>query len=75
MEQDRLYVSVYNKTDDFNFYVVSLMYPHNNIPIDVRYNVFYSQILRFGHIFTELNKFTNHLQNIFLFLIKRGYDR
>jgi hypothetical protein len=75
IEQDGLHISVYNKTDDFNFNVVSLTYPHSNIPLDVGYNVFYSQILRFGHIFTELNKFTNHLHKIFLILIRRGYDR
>jgi hypothetical protein len=75
IEQDGLHISEYNKTDDFNFNVVSLTYPHSNIPLDVGYNVFYSLILRFGHIFTELNKFTNHLHKIFLILIKRGYDR
>jgi hypothetical protein len=48
--------------------------------VDVRYKVFYSQVLRFGQwthidILTELDKFTNHQHKIFLSLMNRGYDR
>ena len=50
-------VSVYNKTDDFDFNVISLSFPHSNIPLDVGYNVFYSQILRYGNICSRVEDF------------------
>ena len=42
---DGLSVLVYNKKDNFNFHVVSLAFPHGNIPMEIGYNVFFSQIL------------------------------
>ena len=36
---DGLSVSIYNKTDDFNFHVVSLTFPHGNISMEIGYNV------------------------------------
>ena len=70
-----LAISVYNKTDDFNFHVVSLTFPHSNIPLEVGYNVFFSQILRYGNICTSLDIFNSHLHKIYTILIDRGYDR
>ena len=35
-------LSVYNKTDGFDFPLVSLTFSQSNIPMIVRYNVFYS---------------------------------
>ena len=70
-----LNISVYNKTDDFNFDVVSLTFPHSNIPLEVGYNVFFSQILRYGNVCTSLDIFTFHLHKIFEILVNRGYNR
>ena len=75
ISDEGLAISVYNKTDDFNFHVVSLTFPHSNIPLEVGYNVFFSQILRYGHICTNLNSFTSHVHKIFIILINRGYER
>ena len=70
-----LEISVYNKTDDFNFHVVSLTFPHSNIPTEVGYNVFSSQVLRYGNVCTRLDIFTSHLHKIFKILVDRGYIR
>ena len=75
IKPDGISVSVYNKTDDFNFNVVSLTFPHSNIPIEVGYNVFYGQILRYGNICTDLDTFTFHLNKIFQIMVSRNYDR
>ena len=53
-------ISIYNKTDDFDFNVVSLTFPQSNIPIDVGYNVFYSQVLRYGNACSNLDYFLSH---------------
>ena len=66
-------LSVYNKTDDFNFEVVTLTFPHSNIPIEIGYNVFYSQVLRYANICTNLEVFISHLSKTFNILISRGY--
>jgi len=70
-----LEISVYNKTDDFNFHVVSLTFPHGNIPLEIGYNVFFSQILRYGIICTSLDLLTPHIHRIFTILVNRGYNR
>ena len=66
-------ISIYDKTDDFNFNVVSLTFPQSNIPIDVGYNVFYSQVLRYGKASSNLNNFLIPLRETFRLLINRGY--
>ena len=38
---------MYNKVDDFNFEVVSFTFLHSNIPINIGYNLFYSQLIRY----------------------------
>ena len=75
IDKNGVSINVYNKTDDFNFHVISLTYPHSNIPLEVGYNVFYSQILRFGNICTSLEDFTYHLKKIFKILSDRGYHQ
>ena len=55
---------------------MSLTFPHSNIPLEVGYNVFFSQILRYGNICTSLDVFNSHLHKILnTILIDRGYDR
>ena len=66
-------ISVYNKTDDFDFNVVSLTFPHSNIPLDVGYNIFFSQILRYGNISSNLENFLKPLRKTFQILLSRGY--
>ena len=66
-------ISVYNKTDDFGFEVVTLTFPHSNIPMEIGYNVFYSQVLRYANICSNLEIFISHLSKTFNILISRGY--
>ena len=66
---------VYNKTDDFNFEVVTLTFPHSNIPLEVGYNIFYSQVLRFANICNNLDTFMIHLSKMFSILVSRGYSK
>ena len=74
IQPSKVIVSIYNKTNDFNFLVVSLTFPQSNIPLEVGHNVFYSQILRYANICTELETFLFNLQKVFQKLIERGYS-
>ena len=75
IEATGISLSVYNKTDDFNFEVVTLTFPHSNIPLEVGYNMFYSQVLRFANICNDLDTFMLHLSKMFIILVSRGYSK
>ena len=49
IKPNNISVSLYSKTYDFDFPVISLTFPQNNISLNGGFNVFYSQILRFGY--------------------------
>jgi len=68
-------IKLYNKTDDFNFKVVSLTFLHSNIPEEVGYNVFYSQVLRLGQVSSNIIHFKNSLKILLKTLTDRGYKR
>ena len=53
---------------------VSLTFPQSNIPIDVGYNVFYSQVLRYGNACSSLDNFLIPLRKTFRLLLNRGYN-
>ena len=57
VSQGELVIKVYNKTDDFNFDVVSFTFSQSNTPIEVRYNTFFSRIIRYGNICTHFVDF------------------
>jgi hypothetical protein len=75
IKENSLDITIYNKTDDFNFDVVSLTFPHSNIPEEVGYNVFYSQVLRYGTICSKYTEFQFYVTKILKVLTRRGYDR
>ena len=73
--ENGLDVKLFNKTEDFNFKVISLTFLHSNIPEEVGYNVFYSQVLRIGHISSNISHFKNSLNVIMSTLTGRGYKK
>ena len=57
----------YNKTKDFcffNFDVVSFTFPHSNIPNELGYSIFYTQVLRYGHISPSIDIFILSLKEL-----------
>lgn len=66
--------SLYNKTDDFDFPVVSYTFPESNIPKQLGYNVFYGQVLRYSAIFSVRQEFVSKTAKLFRILNNRGYS-
>ena len=66
--------SVYCKTDDFPFDVISLPFLNSNIPRSTCYGVFYSQILRYQRLCTKLIDFENRAKMLAKTLLERGYS-
>ena len=65
---------MYNKIDDFNFEVVNFTFPHSNISIDIGYNLFYSQLIRYYKICSEVQDFIHSSRNLYRELSLRGYS-
>ena len=66
---------VYNKTDSFPFEVISLPFLESNISERICYKVFYSQVLRYQRLCSDLFDFNNRVKILGDILIKRGYKR
>ena len=65
---------MYNKVDDFNFEVVSFTFPHSNISINIGYNLFYSQLIRYYKICSEVQDFIHSNRKLYRELSLRGYS-
>ena len=70
-----LKISLYNKTKEFNFDVVSFTFPHSNIPNELRYSIFDTQVLRYGHISSSIDIFILSLKELYSTMISRRYYR
>ena len=66
---------VYNKTDSFPFEVISLPFLESNISERICYKVFYSQVLRYQRLCSELFDFNSRVRILGEFLIKRSCKR
>ena len=65
---------VYNKTDSFPFEVISLPFLESNISDKICYKVFYSQVLRYQRLCSNLGDFVDRTKMLADVLLKRGYS-
>ena len=70
---DGVTTNVFNKTEQFDFPVVSFTYPTSNIPMQLGYNVFYGQILRYSRICSKRDLFLDKTKQLFSILLNRAY--
>ncbi len=68
-------ISVYNKTDDFNFDVQRYVHNDSNVSPTLGYNVYVAQIIRFGRICTSFPDFIYMCQNLTHTFINHGYSK
>ena len=66
--------SVYCKTDDFPFDVISLPFLEGNLSNRICYLVFFGQILRFCRLSTRLEDFIIRVKKLGTILLNRGYQ-
>ena len=74
IEDNKISSSVFNKTDSFGFPVVNFTFPESNIPMQLGYDVFYGQILRYSKIFSDVHAFIVKSSSLFHTLEERGYQ-
>ena len=65
---------IYNKTDSFPFEVISLPFLASNIGNKICYKVFYSQVLRYQRLCSNLADFVERTRMLADVLLKRGYN-
>ena len=65
--------TIYCKQNDFNFSVIRYTFPSGNMPLEVGYNVFYGQVLRYAELCSEREDFMCLVQKLFKTLNERGY--
>ena len=78
ISHEGLKISLCNKTKEFNFDVVSFTFPHSNIPNELGYSIFYTQVLRYGHILSSTDIFILSLKELYYSIsamISKGYYR
>ncbi len=68
-------ISVYNKTDDFNFEVQRYVYIDSNVSPSLGYNVFVAQVIRFGRICTSFPEFLSKCHELSLTFVSHGYSK
>lgn len=70
---DEVITSLYNKVDDFDFTVVTFTFPDSNIPIQLGYNVFFGQVLRYAKIYSRRQDFIKKAAELLQIFTVRGY--
>lgn len=66
-------VVLYDKRTDYNFKVISYPYLDGNIPNNLSYGVFISQLVRFAKINTTFNGFYKNVSDLVLKLSGQGF--
>ena len=71
----RLQVKLYDKRDDFNFYIVNFPFSSSNIPQSPAYGVFVSQLIRYARASSLYDDFITRSQLLTFKLLKEGFTR
>ena len=72
---NRLNLSVYNKTDDFPFTVIKYGHPESNVHSSTGYNTFYGEIMRFARISTHCESFSDRCKLLVHDFLNLGYEK
>ena len=68
-------IKVYNKTDDYDFRVITFPYLESNILTSICYSVFFGEIMRYLRISTRLSDFEVRSRKLVDMLVQRKYKQ
>jgi hypothetical protein len=68
-------IKVYNKTDDYEFLVITFPFLESNILTSICYSVYFGEILRYLRICSKLKDFENRARKLTFMLLERGYKQ
>ena len=75
LANNRLQLSVYNKTDDFPFTVIKYGHPDSNVHSSTGYNTFYGEIMRFAKIANHRDSWTDRCKLLVHDFLSLGYEK
>ncbi len=75
LDGNAISTTVYNKVDEFNFDVIRLPESSSNIHSSIGYNTFYSQIIHFARICSNINAFECKIQTLCSAFISKGFGK
>ena len=67
-------VTLYDKRKDYSFNVISYPFLDGNIPKNLSYGVFISQLVRFANINTTVEGFYSNICDLVKKLVNQGFD-
>ena len=71
---DKFITKIYHKVDLFNFEVISFPLPDSNIPSNIGYSTFLSQLIRYSRVCSRVDDFAFRAKLIYDKLMHRGYE-
>ena len=69
----QLYISIYDKHDDFNFHITNFPFLSSNIPTSPAYGVFFSQLIRYARACSSYGCFILRATRLSNKLLQHGY--
>ena len=69
----QLHTTIYDKRDDFNFYITNFPFLSSNIPASPAYGVFISQLIRYARLFSSYGCFILRAVRLSHKLPEQGY--
>ena len=73
--ENKYIFKIFHKVDLFDFEVISFPFLESNIPKYICYNTFFSQLVRFSTICSEISGFAERVSRILYHrLLKRNYN-
>jgi len=72
---DKANFEIYNKTDSFPFAVVRFVHSSSNVHCNLGYNTFFTQLIRFGRIYTQSTGFTRKCKELCTSFLEKGYKK
>ena len=73
IHNDIVSTKIYDKRDDFNFYIVNFPFLDGDVPQRPSYGVYISQLIRFARASSHVTDFNNHNKFLTAKLLKQGY--
>ncbi len=73
VEDGHFKVGFYNKTDHFDFPVITFSLPDSNMSTKVVYNCFYTKLVRFATLCTDLDRYFEYTNILYTKLVYRDY--
>ena len=71
---DKFITKIYHKVDLFGFEVISYPFPDSNIPSNIGYSTFLSQLIRYSRVCSSVDDFAFRAKLIYDKLMQRGYE-